>query len=169
MSIQNCEQEDLEGIYKLYAEARKLQTTHNVVVWPHFDKSLIVKEIENQQQWKILIDGEMACNWATTFVDKDIWEEKDQGDGIYIHRLATNPAFRGNSLVIKMVNWAKAYAKENNRKYVRLDTLGNNKGLIKHYTRCGFTFLGIVQLANIENLPLHYQQEPDCCLFELEV
>jgi ribosomal protein S18 acetylase RimI-like enzyme len=112
MSIQNCVQEDLEGIYKLYAEARKLQATHNVVVWPHFDKSLIVKEIENLQQWKILINGEMACNWATTFVDKDIWEEKDQGDGIYIHRLATNPAFRGNSLVSEMVSWAKAYAKE---------------------------------------------------------
>ena len=110
----------------------------------------------------------MACNWAITFSDKEIWEEKDQNDSIYIHRIATNPAFRGQRLVKNIVAWAKNYAREHGKKFVRLDTLGNNTRLIQHYTEAGFNFLGVVRLADVSKLPLHYHREPDCLLFELE-
>lgn len=169
MTIQACIANDVDTVFSLYEDARQLQKSRGVVVWPFFDKQFIADEIANGRQWKITDGSNIACNWAITFTDKDIWEDREQGDAIYIHRLVTNPAYRGNNLVADMVQWAKAYALQHNRKFVRLDTLGKNTGLIKHYTKCGFTFLGIVRLANTQNLPLHYQQEPDCCLFEIEL
>ena len=169
MTIQNCITEDVDKIYNLYEDARELQTLKKMVTWPHFDKQFLEREILNKQQWKLLINEEVACNWAITFTDKEIWEDKENDDAIYIHRIVTNPTFRGNNFIKAIVDWAKLYAVENKRKYIRLDTLGNNTRLIEHYTKSGFTFLGMVKLTNTNGLPLHYQKEPNCCLFEIEI
>ena len=169
MEILNCVIEDVNTIFNLYDNARQLQTARNMVVWPFFEKKFLEDEIINGQQWKIVINGEIACNWTITLTDKEIWEEKEKGDSIYFHRIVTNPDFRGNNFVIKIVEWAKVYAAKINRKYVRLDTLGNNTRLIEHYTKSGFTFLGIFKLTETKNLPTHYQKEPNCCLFEISI
>lgn len=55
------------------------------------------------------------------------------------------------------------------KRFIRLDTLGNNTRLIEHYTSAGFDFKGMVQLTDTGNLPAHYQNERNCCLFELDV
>jgi ribosomal protein S18 acetylase RimI-like enzyme len=153
----------------LYESARQLQTKKEMVVWPIFEKDLIEKEIREQRQWKLLINNIIACNWAITFADKKIWEDRDKNDAIYIHRIATNPDLRGNRYVDKIVEWAKEYASNKNKQFIRLDTLGNNTGLINHYSSSGFQFLGIFQLTNTEGLPGHYQAEKNCCLFEIDL
>lgn len=167
MEIRNCLETDADQILALYEAARNLQTQRQMVVWPFFEKSFVEKEIREQRQWKIVDEGTIACNWAITFEDKEIWEEKDQGDAIYIHRICTNPTRRGNRYIEAIVAWARAYGAQMGKQFVRLDTLGNNTKLIEHYTSAGFEFLGIVELANTATLPLHYQTEPDCCLFEI--
>lgn len=169
MVIQNCLPGDLNEILTLYQAARDLQTERKMVVWPQFNTSLIETEIKELRQFKIVIDGVMACNWAITFTDKEIWEQRDQHDAVYIHRICVHSGYRGLRFVDWIVEWAKQYALSHQKKYVRLDTLGNNTKLIQHYTSAGFNFLGIHLLTNTAGLPKHYQDEPNCCLFELEV
>ena len=169
MQIENCTMDDVDEIFILYNHAAAYQTTKNVVVWPSFENALVEKEIKEKRQWKILINNEMACNWATTFSDPEIWQEKNDEPSVYIHRIATNPKFRGNNFVSLIVEWSKKYALENNKRYVRLDTLGNNTRLIEYYQKCGFKFLGFKVLTDTKNLPLHYQKEPLCCFFEIDL
>jgi len=169
MGINNCVLEDTDEILSLYQSARDIQIQKKMVVWPTFEKSFIEKEIKEQRQWKLVIDNTIACNWAITFSDKDIWEEKDKDDTIYIHRIATNPIFRGNRYIDKIVEWAKGYTTQKGKQFIRLDTLGNNTKLIEHYTSAGFRFLGMFELINTSNLPGHYQTEPNCCLFEIDL
>ena len=169
MKIENCLIADVDTILSLYKAARDLQTQKKMVVWPVFERSFIEKEILEQRQWKLVIDNVIACNWAITFNDKEIWEEKDKNDSIFIHRIATNPDMRGNRYVDKIVGWGKDYAKQIGRSFIRLDTLGNNTKLIQHYTSAGFEFLGIVKLTDVSNLPGHYHTEPDCCRFEIDL
>jgi GNAT superfamily N-acetyltransferase len=169
MKITNCLVSDSHNILSLYESARDLQTQRNMVVWPFFDKAFIEQEIHEQRQWKIVIDNEIACNWTITFEDKEIWGERDKNDSIFIHRICTNPNLRGNRFMDNIVEWAKEYAKQLGKQFVRLDTLGNNTKLIKHYTSSGFTFLGMFELTDTATLPKHYQDEPNCCLFEIEV
>lgn len=168
MDISHCQLSDIESILGLYKAARTLQTERGMVVWPVFERSLIEREIGEGRQWKIVEGGTLACNWAVTFEDRAIWGERDRQDAVYIHRLCTHPLFRGRRYVDGVVSWAKAYARQMGCRYVRLDTLGNNTGLIQHYTSAGFRFLGIFRLTDTSTLPLHYQREPDCCLFELD-
>lgn len=167
--IKNCSLADADTILKLYDAAMDLQTQKNMVVWPKFERSFIEKEIQEERQWKLIIDDEIACNWAITFDDKEIWEEMDNNNSIYIHRIATHPHFRGNRFINTITVWAKSYAASKGRQFVRLDTLGNNTKLIEHYTSAGFIFLGITKLSNTKNLPAHYHREPNCCRFEIAI
>jgi len=168
MTITNSTIDDIEEIFRLYRIATDFMKSRFTVYWPEFERSLVATEITEHRQWKMIIDGQVACVWAITFSDPQIWEERNSDPAIYIHRIATNPAFRGRNLVNTIVAWAKEYAKANHKKYVRLDTVGDNKSLITHYTSCGFNFLGLVSLKTIEGLPAHYGMG-GVCLFELEV
>ena len=169
MEINHCLLDDADQILKLYDFARELQQQRGMVVWPFFKKEFIDAEIQEKRQFKLVIDNQIACNWAITYEDKEIWEEKDNDNSVYIHRIVTHGDYRGNRFIDNIVQWAIQHAQEKGKISVRLDTLGNNTKLIKHYTSAGFTFLGIHKLTNTATLPLHYQNEPNCCLFEISL
>ena len=169
MSIEKCTLPDVDLILELYHAARTLQHQKQMVVWPLFERSFLEKEVEEGRQWKLVQTGIMVCNWAITFADKEIWGQRDLSDAIYIHRIATHPAYRGHRYIDTIVTWARRYAEGLGKRFIRLDTLGNNTGLIRHYTSAGFSFLGMVKLTDTHNLPQHYQAEPNCCLFEIDL
>lgn len=169
MKIENCTPTDITEIFRLYKVASEYQKTkQTVVVWPEFERQLVETEIAENRQWKLIIDEEIACVWATTFSDEQIWEARNADAAIYIHRIATNPNFRGKNFVSLLVEWAMEYAKSNGKDFVRLDTIGNNVKLIEHYTNAGFHFLGLFDLKNTDGLPDHYHNAP-ACLFEIKL
>ena len=168
MEILNSKAEDIDEIFRLYKIASDYMKERYIVYWPEFARSLVETEIKENRQWKMIIDGQIACVWATTFNDAQIWEERDNDPSVYIHRIATNPNFRGQNFVTKIVAWCKDYATENSKNYIRLDTVGENKGLIEHYTKCGFDYLGLLKLQNTEGLPAHYNNAA-VSLFEIKI
>lgn len=138
--IDNCTTKDLDFIFKLYHIATNFQKSKGTTVWPEFKRSTVLKDIAENRQWKLIIDNKIACIWTITFNDPLIWQEKNNDPSIYIHRIATNPKFRGKKLVNQIVTWSKDYAKIQNKSFVRMDTVGKNIGLINHYKKCGFDF-----------------------------
>jgi ribosomal protein S18 acetylase RimI-like enzyme len=138
------------------------------VHWPEFERKLIEKEVSENRQWKMVANGKIICIWATTFNDPQIWEERNEDPSVYIHRIATNPDYRGQNLVGQIVEWIKIYAKENQKKFVRMDTVGNNLRLINYYSKCGFDFLGLWKLKNTEGLPTHYDNST-VSLFQMTI
>lgn len=114
------------------------------------------------------IENKIACVWATTFDDALIWEERNVEPSVYMHRIATDSKYRGRNLVVEIVKWAKRFAKENNKEYIRIDTVGENQGLIEYYQKCGFTFLGLKKITNTKGLPKHYENGT-LCMFEIKL
>ena len=167
MKIENSTISDIESIFKLYAIATSFQKKKFPGnQWPIFSRTLVETEVKENRQWKLLINGKIACVWAITFSDPQIWEDRNDDSAIYIHRIATNPNYRGQNLVSIIVEWAKNYSAEKQISFIRMDTCGHNKRLIAHYETCGFTFLGISKLKNSEGLPSHYH-DADVCFFEI--
>ncbi len=168
MKIRNSDLTDISKIVELYSIATAFMKSKNQVAWPKFDRDLIVEEIKSLRQWKLLINDEIACIWAITLDDELIWGNANNDPSIYIHRIATNPNFRGQNLVKYLLDWADDYCLKNNLKYVRMDTVGLNEGLISHYGKLGFDFLGTKELDHVGDLPKHYSEGP-ICLFQREV
>lgn len=156
MTISNSTISDIEEIFRLYSLATEYQKKQGAVLWPQFERDLVESEIKEKHQWKIVVDHHIACVFATTFNDPFIWKEKDQEPSVYIHRIATNPAYRGRHFVQEIIKWAKDFAKKNNKDFIRIDTVGENKKLIEYYQKCGFNFLGLSQLGTAQSLPPHY-------------
>ena len=168
MQIKNSDITDIDTIFKLYDFATEMQKSKSAVPWPKFDRKLIELEILEKRQWKIVDGDQIACVWAITDDDPLIWEEKNNEPALYIHRISVNPNFRGQNFVKTIAEWSGNYAKKTNKKYVRMDTVGENHGLIKHYTKCGFDFLGLSTLKNTRGLPSHYHNAT-VSLFQLTV
>ena len=168
-TIKQSKIKDIPRIFELYKIAKQFQETKKtVVVWPNFDRSLIKKEIKENRQWKLIVNNEIVCVWAVYFSDIQIWEERNIDPSIYIHRIATHFNYRGKKMVGKILEWAKPYALSLEKKYIRLDTLGDNKRLITYYKSFGFDFLGMYPMKNTKGLPTHYQNSP-VCLFEIKL
>lgn len=169
MTISYSSLQDIEEIFRLYAlatEYQKLKFPLNQ--WPQFKLNLVEREILEKRQFKLLVDGKIACIWAITYSDPEIWEERNNDPSIYIHRIATNPDFRGENFVSKIVDWARGYALLNEKKFIRLDTCGYNERLIAHYKKSGFDFLGMKKLKVSTGLPEHYQNA-DVCYFQIKL
>jgi ribosomal protein S18 acetylase RimI-like enzyme len=157
MEIKNCKEEDINEIFSLYRIATDFQKTRFTSHWPEFERNLVETEIAENRQWKIVIDSKIACVWATTFNDPQIWEDRNNDPAIYIHRIATSHEFRALNLVGQIVEWAEQHALDHNKKFIRMDTVGDNPGLIGYYSKCGFDFLGLLKLKDTEGLPTHYE------------
>ena len=169
MTIKNVTDSDIEKIFTLYKIASNYQREKKtVIVWPDFDREMVINEIAENRQFKLLVNNEVVCIWAITFSDEQIWEDSNTDSAIYIHRIAVNPNFRGNNYIATITNWAKEYALKKEIQFIRLDTLGENKNLITHYKNAGFHFLGLFNLKNTSNLPDHYKLAP-VCLFEMDL
>lgn len=160
--------QDIDTIFSLYDDAVAYQKTKFEKHWLPFDREMVKKEIEEGRQWKIMEGHEVACVFAIAYDDPFIWAEKNADPSVYIHRIVTHSAFRGGGYVKKIIEWASEHAKENNKRFIRMDTWGDNRELIDYYIRCGFNFLGIITPSATENLPSHYSSIL-LGLFEIEL
>lgn len=168
MTIENSRQADVPEIVDLYRIATDFMKSKNQVHWPEFPTELIIKEIEESRQWKLLIDDQIACIWATALNDGLIWGNSNNEPSLYIHRIAASPNYRGQNLVEKVMSWANEFGKNKSLKYIRMDTVGLNSRLIGHYEKLGFQFLGAKELESTIGLPEHYKAG-EVCYFQKEI
>ena len=169
MQILLSTKQDIDTIFDLYDKAVNYQKERYRLHWPVFERSLVETEIEEQRQFKIVVNNTIVCVFAIAYDDPLIWEERNKDAAVYIHRIATNPNYRGQNFVTKIVEWVKNHAIKNRKNYIRLDTTGENKKLIAHYCKSGFSYLGMIYLKNTNGLPKHYQNGEPVCLFEIKL
>lgn len=158
MIITNTVAEDLGVLEELFLHAIQYQQTKTGNSWQEMNRPLIEREIREQLHWKILETGQIACFFSVAYTDRLIWGEKDADPSIYLHRIVTNPAFRGKGYVKHILSWAGEFGRSNGKQYVRLDTDMDNRRLNEYYRECGFVFCGIKQFhdENDPTIPRHY-------------
>lgn len=168
MKIRNSKSTDIPVIFELYDAATAYQKTVNNKSWRGFERAMVENEMLENRHFVITEGDEVACTFLIAFNNQTLWKDAGADQSIYIHRVATNPKFRGRSYVQKIVEWTVQYAKNNKLAFVRLDTHSGNERLNAHYLNCGFTYKGICTIDWTEDLPAHYQDGP-FSLFEIEL
>jgi ribosomal protein S18 acetylase RimI-like enzyme len=157
VQIQPTTFENIPAIFAIYNEAINYQKQVGNNVWLGFEESLIEKEINEKRHFKILLDGIIGGTFVITLDDKLIWKTA-QEPAVYIHRIATAQASRGNDLVKHIIKWAKGYAKQHSLLFIRMDTGSGNDRLINYYECCGFTVIDTNTVVDYTpDLPAHYE------------
>ncbi|MBC7778332.1 MAG: GNAT family N-acetyltransferase [Phycisphaerae bacterium] len=156
MEFLNSTTSDLDTIFELYDAAIAHQKAVSHMHWLPFDRLMVEAEIAEGRQWKIVIEDEIACVFVTAYTDAAIWGEKDLDPSVYLHRIVTNPAFRGRNFAGHITQWALRHGTQLGKKFVRLDTWAENMKLKEVYLRNGFQFLGNAAPADPTALPSHY-------------
>jgi RimJ/RimL family protein N-acetyltransferase len=157
MQIENTVSEDLKTIFALYDKAIEFQKTVFDKPWLGFDVEFVNKEIEEGRLWKITETGQIANIFSVTYSDPILWLEKSNDPAMYIHRIVTNPDFRGRGYVPAITEWARGHAREKDLQFVRMDTWSDNQKLLDYYRNCGFEFIGTVMPEESSTLPAHYR------------
>ena len=166
MQIENALGQDLKTILALYDKAIEFQKTVFDKPWLGFDVEFVNREIDEGRLWKITEDGLIANIFSVAYADPMLWLEKSNDPAMYIHRIVTNPDFRGRGYVPAITEWAKEHAREKNLRFVRMDTWSDNQKLLDYYQNCSFKFVGTVEPAESDTLPAHYR---DLTLALLEI
>ena len=168
MYIINCTPADINTLLQLYQWGKEYQQKKSNQNWGNFDRVGLAQEIEEKRLWKIVENNTIVCVFLTANSDPHIWGEKNNDPAIYLHRIVTHPAYRGNGYTNKIIAWAKKIGKKSGKKFIRIDTWHDNQKLIDFYTRCGFTFRGIIKPEITDRLPEHYRGI-SLCLFEIVI
>ncbi len=168
MKIENSTIEDLDIIFDFYDQAVAFQKTKFDKHWKGFDIEMIMIEIAENRQFKLIENNEVVCVFAITHNDPAIWGEKDKDSAVYIHRIVTDNRLHGKGFVPFIIDWAKTWGKENQKHFIRLDTWGDNERLCAYYVKCGFNYVGLMKVTNSETLPAHYNSL-SLGLFEIEL
>lgn len=168
MIIQKSSVSDLSTHMKLYRQAIAFQHALGNVNWIGFEDDAVLQEIKAEQQYKILVGGQVACVFLLATSDPLLWQEKNEQPAIYIHRIATNPDFRGQHFVIKIVSFVKSLARREGKKYIRMDTTAGNERLNRYYEHCGFSIVNTIVIHEAIDMPAHYQNN-SFTLFEMSV
>jgi GNAT superfamily N-acetyltransferase len=158
MTITPTDIGDLDDIEKLFTLAIEYQRRKGTYSWQGMNRPLFEKEIAERLHWKIVEEDAIACFFSVAFTDRLVWDERDTDPSIYLHRIVTNPLFRGNGYVRQIVAWAEGYGREMGKQYIRLDTGRDNPRLNAYYRECGFEYRGIKQFPDDAgpSVPKHY-------------
>lgn len=110
-----------------------------------FNYKYFKNEIENNNVYVAKIDNKVRGVFLLREYDK-FW--KDSKNSFYIHHLATDINYPGLGKI--MINKIKEIASQNNKLYVRLDCVKENKKLNKYYEKLGFVLKksGIINSYN---------------------
>lgn len=168
MTIDNTTLADLPTIEWLFQQAMELQGKNGYKVWTSIDPQALKKDIEQHLQYKIVLHGEVICIFSVQYSDPFIWQERDRGDAIYLHRIVVHPAHKGKKQFNQVLGWAKEHAREKKLRHVRMDTWADNQKIIDYYLTFGFNFLGNYQTPDVPELPIQ-NRNLNVALLELPI
>jgi GNAT superfamily N-acetyltransferase len=156
-SIVHTTEADLPIIYWLFEEAIAYQQRQGYIVWNGYSKEALQDDIALKRQYKIEIDGEIACIFTVFYSDEYIWGALEQDQAVYLHRVVTNPNFRGRNLFQIVFDWTVAHAHAMGKALFRIDTWADNPKLVSYYLGFGFKHLGNLVTPDTPALPLPYR------------
>jgi ribosomal protein S18 acetylase RimI-like enzyme len=168
IKITNTTKNDFKAVLWLFEQAMDLQGKNGYKVWDHIDKAGLEKDIENALQYKIVKGADILCIFSIQYNDPFIWRDRDKNDAIYLHRIVVNSKFKGQKQFEKVLNWAKQFVRQNNLKFIRMDTWAENWKIIDYYKSFGFTLIENYKTTDTRELPIQ-NRNLNVALLEMKI
>ncbi len=132
---------DAEVVSSILQEAADWLIEKDQKLWEINDLSIdkLGEHVEKGMFWLAKVGDEFAGCIRYQVSDLEYWDDIPHQDSAFVHRVAVRRKFAGQGISAKMIEWAKAKAKSEGKKYLRLDC-ANREKLRKVYEGFGFKF-----------------------------
>lgn len=172
MIIRKCTEADIITVGKFYDKVvEHLDNTVNYPKWVYkvYPSEDSVKE-KVQADCQFLCEDEGNGQVIGAFVLNDdpdgvyenaTWSKSlSRGEYMVCHTLATDPECAGQGIGRRLVECCVDYAKNHGFKGIRLDVVPENNPARRLYEKCGFSYVGDVDLERgLEEIPLFSMYE----------
>lgn len=155
IEVRNTEMSDMEQIFRFFEHSINYQEKRGYPVWKNYDRNAIVKDVEDKNQYKVVVDSKTGIVFSVCYTDKVIWRTLDKGNSIYLHRIVVNPELKGQKLFGKILDWVIEHSKQKGLGSIRMDTWAANPTIIDYYKGFGFTFIENYTTPDSIELPVH--------------
>ncbi len=150
---------DTDELLTIFEEARLFKVSKGDLCWgtEPFTLEETYELVTNGDVYMSKIDDKPAGGLILSWADTDKWGKELGNDSQagYVHRFATNNAFRHQHVGDLLLNWVKKQIHENERRYLRLDCRAENTKLCNYYEERGF-----------ERVGMNTQNDGNCILFQ---
>lgn len=139
IKIEIAKENDIETIQDLIVKRCKWFDENNIKQWDmsyakRYDKDYFKNQINTNLMYVGKYDETIAGCMLLKNKDEDYWQ--DDEPSYYIHHLATDILYKG--IGKSLINFAINKARNDNKKYLRLDCFKSNIKLNNHYKNLGF-------------------------------
>lgn len=151
MVLQKATTDDFERVRNFYWNLiDEMRGQTNTVGWKKgiYPSDAFLKESLEKGELFVFIKDELLCacvilNSSCNDGYNDVaWKHNYLSDEILIpHALGVSPCMQKQGIGTILVNEILQFAKQTNKKAVRLDLLGGNIAAERLYTKCGFQFV----------------------------
>ncbi|MEM6769648.1 MAG: GNAT family N-acetyltransferase [Bacteroidota bacterium] len=148
--------DDLPLIQAILRDGRQAQQAHQTLTWPEFTDADLLIEINKNCLLKVLGNDLVVGMFCIADEDRAVWGQREQGNHIYLHRIACSAAWTDKSILPAVLEWACRYASKRRRHGLRMDTAAASAKLVGYYERVGFRKVGTQIIGADPLLPSHY-------------
>lgn len=156
MRVDACALNDLPLVQSAYETGRTLQRAQQSAVWPVFPDAAIIRAIETGALFKVVGDGALIGVFSMIADDALIWGDLEQGEHLYLHRIARASSLSVGGLMNAILDWAWRECDVRGCAGLRMDTWAGSDALIAYYATLGFQQVGTQRLPSDPRLAPHY-------------
>jgi ribosomal protein S18 acetylase RimI-like enzyme len=134
--------EDAPDIQAIMQQAADLKISQGDDIWgtEPVSEEEVARMLDQGNVFVYKIEGQNAASLVIAESDTRIWGEVgEDGTAMYVHRLCTADAFRGQNLGGAVLERAAELARQSGKQSLRLDCSYENRGLCDYYEGLGFT------------------------------
>ena len=170
MLIRFCQKEDVAAAGAFYDRVVQYLCEHiNYPKWIYkeYPSTDFVEEMTKAESQLICVEQDKILGAFVLNKDpqgayeKVLWSQNLQrGSYLVCHALAVEPSFQGKGIGRQIVEFCIDYARDHAYQAVRLDVVPDNIPAKKLYKKCGFTYIGDVDLERgIPEIPVFSMYE----------
>ena len=155
--ISEATEADYQGISEILDEACRWLAEQGIRQWTApFGEDYIRHKIAGREFHVITLAGQPVGVFRLLWSDAVFWGDVPD-DAAYIHTLAVRRAYAGQGIGQRAIEWASGRARQQSRKYLRLDCMAGSQPLKSYYERLGFTPVGT---RNVRDFQVTLMQRP---------
>lgn len=161
MNIEKASEADIAQLLSITKSCSKHMIENGIFQWNEYypSKEVLLNDIDLNQLWKLVKGNSIIGLVVLTEVEDKEYENvkwlTDNGNSLYIHRLAVHPTFQGKGFAKQLMVFAENFAKENNYTSLRLDTFSQNKRNLKFYIQQNYIKLEPIYFPNQSEYPFY--------------